>query len=46
MNKFILNDYFHEPQGKISKRMIFKSDNVIAFVLNIAKEKYCRDTHI
>ena len=37
MNKFIFNDYFHEPQGKIAKRMLFKSDNVIAFVLNIAK---------
>jgi quercetin dioxygenase-like cupin family protein len=37
MNKFIFNDYFHEPQGKIAKRMIYKSDNVIAFVLNIAK---------
>lgn len=37
MNKFIFNDYFHEPQKKIAKRMIFKSDNVIAFALNIAK---------
>lgn len=37
MNKFIFNDYFHEPQRKIAKRMLFKSDNVIAFVLNIAK---------
>jgi len=37
MNKFIFKDYFHDPQGKIAKRMIFKSDNVIAFVLNIAK---------
>ena len=37
MNKFIFNDYFHMPQGKIAKRMLFKSDNVIAFVLNIAK---------
>lgn len=37
MNKFIFNDYFHEPQKKIAKRMIFKSDNVIAFILNIAK---------
>ncbi len=37
MNKFIFNDYFQEPLGKIAKRMIFKSDNVIAFVLNIAK---------
>lgn len=37
MNKFVFKDYFHEPQGKIAKRMLFKSDNVIAFVLNIAK---------
>lgn len=37
MNKFIFNDYFHQPQEKIAKRMLFKSDNVIAFVLNIAK---------
>ncbi|KAB1438005.1 cupin domain-containing protein [Candidatus Galacturonibacter soehngenii] len=37
MNKFNIKDYFQEPEGKIAKRMIFKSDNVIAFVLNIAK---------
>jgi quercetin dioxygenase-like cupin family protein len=37
MNKFNFNDYFQEPEGKIAKRMLFKSDNVIAFVLNIAK---------
>lgn len=37
MNKYVFNDYFHEPQGKIAKRMLYKSDNVIAFVLNIAK---------
>ena len=37
MNKFTFSDYFVEPQGKISKRMIYKSDNVIAFILNIAK---------
>lgn len=37
MKKFIFNDYFQEPQKKIAKRMLFKSDNVIAFVLNIAK---------
>ena len=37
MNKYVFNDYFRAPEGKISKRMIFKSDNVIAFVLNIAK---------
>lgn len=37
MNKYSFKDYFHEPQGKIAKRMIYKSDDVIAFVLNIAK---------
>ncbi|SEP39335.1 cupin domain-containing protein [Propionispora vibrioides] len=37
MNKFIFNDYFRDPQKKIAKRMLFKSDNVIAFILNIAK---------
>lgn len=37
MNKYVFKDYFHEPEGKIAKRMLFKSDNVIAFVLNIAK---------
>lgn len=37
MNKFNFNDYFHEPEGKIAKRMIYKSDNVIAFILNIGK---------
>jgi len=37
MNKYSFNDYFHEPEGKIAKRMLFKSDDVIAFVLNIAK---------
>lgn len=37
MNKYIFNDYFTEPEGKIAKRMLFKSENVIAFVLNIAK---------
>lgn len=37
MKKFIFKDYFHEPEGKIAKRMLFKSDDVIAFVLNIAK---------
>ncbi len=37
MNKFTFKDYFYEPQRKIAKRMLFKSDNVIAFVLNIAK---------
>ena len=39
MNKYVFNDYFQEPEGKIAKRMIFKSDNVIAFVLNIAKDE-------
>lgn len=39
MNKFTFNNYFIEPEEKIAKRMIFKSDNVIAFVLNIAKSR-------
>ena len=37
MKKFVFKDYFHEPEAKIAKRMLSKSDNVIAFVLNIAK---------
>jgi quercetin dioxygenase-like cupin family protein len=37
MNKYVFNDYFNDPEGKIAKRMLFKSDDVIAFVLNIAK---------
>lgn len=37
MIKYSFNDYFIEPEGKIAKRMLFKSDDVIAFVLNIAK---------
>jgi quercetin dioxygenase-like cupin family protein len=37
MNKYRFNDFFNEPEGKIAKRMLFKSDDVIAFVLNIAK---------
>lgn len=37
MKKFVFKDYFHEPEEKIAKRMLFKSDDVIAFVLNIAK---------
>ncbi len=37
MKKFVFKDYFQDPEKKIAKRMIFKSDNAIAFVLNIAK---------
>ncbi len=39
MNKYVFNDYFENPEGKIAKRMLFKSDNVIAFVLNINKNE-------
>lgn len=47
MNKFTFKEYFHDPEGKIAKRMIFKSDNVIAFVLNIAKgEILAGHTHL
>jgi quercetin dioxygenase-like cupin family protein len=37
MNKYSFNNYFYDPQKKIAKRMLFKSDNCIAFMLNIAK---------
>ena len=37
MKKFTFSNYFDDPEEKIAKRMLFKSDNVIAFVLNIAK---------
>lgn len=39
MKKFLFEDYFHEPDGKIAKRMLYKNDNIIAFVLNIAKDE-------
>lgn len=41
MKKYTFNDYFVAPEGKIAKRMLFKSDDVIAFVLNIAKDEIC-----
>lgn len=37
MNHFKLRDYMVEPEGKISKRMIYKDGNVAAFVLSIGK---------
>lgn len=37
MNKFNIKDYFVDPENKISKRILYKSDNVIVFMLNIAK---------
>lgn len=47
MNKYVFNDYFHDPDGKIAKRMLYKSDNVIAFILNIAKgEMLPAHTHV
>ncbi|EEG76811.1 cupin domain-containing protein [Dethiobacter alkaliphilus] len=36
MQKFQLQDYRLEPEGKIAKRMIYKDANVICFILNIA----------
>ncbi|MCQ4936496.1 MULTISPECIES: cupin domain-containing protein [Anaerotignum] len=39
MNKYSFKDYFYEPEKRIAKRMLFKSDNVIAFILNIAKDE-------
>lgn len=47
MNKFEFKNYFLEPSGKIAKRMVYKSDNVIAFVLNIIKgEVLAAHTHL
>lgn len=37
MKTFTLTDYILEPTGKLSKRMIYKDQSVIAFTLNIAK---------
>ncbi|ACB84556.1 cupin domain-containing protein [Natranaerobius thermophilus] len=46
MKKFELNDYIQEPKGKVAKRVIFKDDNVITFILNIAKRQSLpRHTH-
>lgn len=36
MEKFSIKDYLVEPENKIAKRVIYKNDNVLAFVLNIA----------
>lgn len=47
MNKFVFKDYFHDPESKIAKRMLYKSDNVIAFILNIATgEMLPAHTHV
>ncbi|ADI74306.1 conserved hypothetical protein [Methanohalobium evestigatum Z-7303] len=36
MQKFSLNDYMVEPEGKIAKRVIYNDKNTLAFLLNIA----------
>ena len=36
MKKFNLSDYKVQPQGKLSKRVIFQDNNVLAFILNFA----------
>lgn len=36
MKKMTFKDYFVDPSGKIAKRMLYKSEEVIAFMLNIA----------
>jgi quercetin dioxygenase-like cupin family protein len=36
MEKFSIKDYLVEPNNKIAKRVIYKNDNVLAFILNIA----------
>lgn len=35
MEKFNIKDYFITPKNKLVKKMIYKSENVIAFMLNI-----------
>lgn len=37
MKKFKLQGFLVEPKGNLSKHMIYKDDQVIAFVLNIAR---------
>lgn len=37
MKAYKIEDFIVEPKDNISKRMIFKDKNVIAFILNIAK---------
>lgn len=39
MKKFELSNYIVEPAGKLAKRMIYKDQSVIAFILNIAKDQ-------
>lgn len=46
MKKYSLNDYFVEPENRISKRIIYSDDNTLAFLLNIAKgESLPEHTH-
>ena len=46
LQKFQLEYYIIKPEVKISKRMVYKDDKVIAFVLNIASsESLPRHTH-
>lgn len=37
MKAYQMKDFIVEPKTNISKRMIYKDKNVIAFILNIAK---------
>lgn len=36
MKQFKLSEYILKPKEKIAKRMVYKDDQVIAFILNIA----------
>ncbi|NLB70408.1 MAG: cupin domain-containing protein [Chloroflexi bacterium] len=40
MQKFVFDDFFQTPGNKIAKRVIFKDEKVIAFILNIAKGEF------
>jgi quercetin dioxygenase-like cupin family protein len=46
MEKFSINNYIVKPENKIAKRVIYKNDNVLAFILNIAPDESLPDhTH-
>ncbi|MFW6287728.1 MAG: cupin domain-containing protein [bacterium] len=36
MQKYTLDKYMVEPEGKIAKRIIYNDENTVAFILNIA----------
>ena len=39
MQKFNIEDYIIAPQESVAKRVVYKDENILAFVLNIAPRK-------